>query len=290
MGDRRVAPSSQHLFPPAKGPFQSVVCSGTRVVSLDDLLQELHMPPRHHRTIDRVVSILESVAREKSGLTLSELAAILGAPKSSVQELVYGLTAAGYLTEHTKRYFLGAAPYVLTLMHNPVAAGAIRHDDIVGVRHAIGLNVVVAIQVGDTYVSIDRASENPDIDFLTRDHQRRPLLSTALGKIILANLPGDELDSYLTTAGRHNPSAVKFFLEELPDIRRTGLAFNRGASITGLYAVGTAIRDEGGHFVAAICVTGTAELDNRLDEVGKRLQCEVSRLQLNSGRLLPAQS
>lgn len=247
------------------------------------------MPPHHHRTIDRVTAILERVARERSGLTLSELATTLKAPKSSVQELVYGLTATGYLTEHGKRYFMGAAPYVLTLMHNPIAASTIRHDDIVAIRRVIGLNVVVAVQVGDTYVSIDRVSENPDTDFLTRDHQRRPLLSTALGKTILANLPDDELDSYLTSTGRNDPTVVESFLRDLPGIRRTGLAFNRGASISGLYAVGTAIRDQSGRFIAAICVTGRADIDGQLEEIGKRLQREVSRLNLNTGTVLPVQ-
>jgi len=281
--------SVQQFMPKQNGVLQGSGCPKAGLAISGNRPRELHMPPRHHRTIDRVVSILESVAREKSGLTLSELAEVLKAPKSSVQELVYGLTATGYLTEHSKRYFLGAAPYVLTLMHNPIAAGTIRHDDIVALRNAIGLNVVVAIQVGDTYVSIDRVSGNPDIDFLTRDHQRRPLLSTALGKTILAHLPSDELDSYLTTAGRYSPEAVKLFLNELPDIRGTGLAFNRGASINGLYAVGTAIRDEHDHFVAAICVTGQADLDNHLEEIGKHLQYEVSRLHFNSGTLLPVQ-
>ena len=55
------------------------------------------MPARPHRTVDRVTGILETVSLSPRGVTLAELAAALGAAKTSIQELTNGLLARGYL-------------------------------------------------------------------------------------------------------------------------------------------------------------------------------------------------
>src|SRR6187402_1365301 len=57
------------------------------------------MPARPHRTVDRVVEILEIVSLSQRGVTLTELATAMAAAKSSVQELTNGLLARGYLVE-----------------------------------------------------------------------------------------------------------------------------------------------------------------------------------------------
>ena len=45
------------------------------------------MPARHHRTVARVIGIMEEVSRVGGGVSLAELAERLDAPKSSIQEL-----------------------------------------------------------------------------------------------------------------------------------------------------------------------------------------------------------
>src|SRR4029077_19680235 len=62
------------------------------------------MPARPHRTVDRVVEILETVSLSPRGVTLAELATAMGAAKSSVQELTNGLLARGYLIEEDRRF------------------------------------------------------------------------------------------------------------------------------------------------------------------------------------------
>jgi DNA-binding IclR family transcriptional regulator len=237
------------------------------------------VPARHHRAVDRIASVLELVAREPRGLTLTELAESIGAPKSSLQGLVYGLVAAGFLTEHGKRYSLGAAPFMLTLMNNPVAARGIRHEALAEIQRRVDVNIVLAVQVGDSYVALDRvASDDAQLEFMSRIHRRGPLLTSAMGKTILANLPGDELHSYLVAAGRKEPAAVEKFLAELKDIRATGLAYNRGTTLPGVYAVAAPLSDSEGRFLGAVGATGDADIESRLPEIGGQLLHEVRRL------------
>jgi DNA-binding IclR family transcriptional regulator len=65
------------------------------------------MPARPHRTVDRVIQILETVSLSPRGITLGELATALDAAMTSVQELTNGLLARGYLIEQR---VLGSAP------------------------------------------------------------------------------------------------------------------------------------------------------------------------------------
>lgn len=240
------------------------------------------MPAQHHRAVDRIASVLEHVAREPNGLTLTDLAKIIGAPKSSLQGLVYGLVATGYLSEQGKRYSLGAAPFVLSLMSNPVAARGIRHEVLVALQQRLDMNIVLAVQVGDNYVALDRvASKDAKLDFMSRSHRRGPLLRSAMGKTILANLPDDEMHTFLVSAGRDDPVGVNEFLAEVSEIRATGLAFNKGnTSLSDVYCVAAPLFDDGHRFIAAVGATGDAGIEPELPEIGQRLLSELRRLDL----------
>ena len=61
------------------------------------------------QSVRRIVLILEALCDADDGATLSELAACLGAPKTSLVELLAGLTAEGCLERDTAgRYHLGS--------------------------------------------------------------------------------------------------------------------------------------------------------------------------------------
>ncbi len=240
------------------------------------------MPPRHHRTVDRIVSIMETVARDPRGLTLTELAAVLDVPKSSVQGLVNGMSATGLLAEHGKRYFLGPTPFVVTLINGPVEALGIRQEDLEGAAGRVGLPLNIAIQVGDGYVSLAMAGDHAAMNYSTRSHRRGPLLRTAAGKIILASMPDGKLHQYLMSFSGPDVAAVNGFLQELAAIRASGLAFNHGATVPGIYAVATGLYNDAGEFVAALCAIGRSDVQERLPAIGARLQSEASSLGLKA--------
>jgi IclR-like helix-turn-helix domain-containing protein len=67
---------------------------------------------QHHRTVDRITRILQTVVY-RPGITFSELARALDAPKGSVHGFISGLLAAGWLYEQDHRFYLGPAVYAL---------------------------------------------------------------------------------------------------------------------------------------------------------------------------------
>lgn len=248
------------------------------------------MPPRHHRTVDRIHEVLEHVARDQHGLSLQVLATVMGVPKSSLQSLVYGMVATGLLVENEKRYFLGPALFVLTLSVTPFSADFLTPTDVEEMSRVIGLSLSLAIQMGDSYVSIMHAGDHPTMEYVTFSHRRRPLVNTATGKTILASMNPVEMHHHLVTASRVDQDAVQVFLGEVAAIRETGLAFNHNGSIPGVYAVATGVYDTNGRFAAALCAIGDADCEHRLPQVGQLMQEELARRRRGRAgeRLVPA--
>ncbi|WP_216892847.1 IclR family transcriptional regulator [Nocardia alni] len=230
------------------------------------------MPPRHHRTVDRIAAILDAVAPVTPGLTLAALADRLDAPKSSIHELVNGLLATGYLVERDHRVNLGPAPFVLTLNGNRMAAREIDRDLLPRIHDAVGCSVLIGIQVGMSLVYIDQLGDEPALEFAARNHNRRSLYGTASGKVILANLPGRDMDALLHSATPDEREEVDRFLTELPDIRATGLAYNPGLTIPNVYSVATALRSPDGLPVAAVCAITRSERKEELPGIGRKMR------------------
>jgi IclR family acetate operon transcriptional repressor len=218
------------------------------------------------------------VARSGRGMSLSAISQQLGAPKSSVQELTNGLVATGYLVEHDGKLSLGAAPFVLTLMGNRMAALGLRHEVLERIHQQIGHSVLVGVGVGDSVVYLDQLGDSPVLEFVARNHSRRSLYATASGKIVLSELPAKEMDAFLLAAPASESADVAAFLAELPKIRSTRLAYNLGATVPDSVAVATPLMDSAGTFIASICVAADRSLQGDIERIGEQLRDAVAGL------------
>jgi DNA-binding IclR family transcriptional regulator len=237
------------------------------------------MPARPHRTVDRVIGILETVSLSPRGVTLAELAAALDAAKSSVQELTNGLLARGYLIEEERRFHLGPGPFIVASRANKLAALSLDHQFVAELGKVLGCTILVGVRVGDAIVFTDYAGEeSPGLTFVARTHARRPLYTSAAGKTLLANVPDDEMYRLLDLAGPEQAGEVRQFLAELPEIRSRRLAFNRAVTFAGASAVATPLA-RGGSLIAAISAAtdDPAEAD-RLGDLGEELKKAVATL------------
>ena len=198
------------------------------------------MPARPHRTVDRVTGILETVSLSPRGVTLAELA---DCPRRR-EEL-----RAGADQRPSRARLSGGGGRPLPprpgAVHprgasNKLAALSIDHEFVAELSKVLGCNVLVGVRVGDAIVFIDYVGEeSPSLTFVARTHARRPLYTSAAGKTLLANVPDDEMYRLLDLAGPEQAGEVRQFLAELPEIRSTRLAFNRGATFADAFVVAT---------------------------------------------------
>lgn len=240
------------------------------------------MAGRHHRGVDRTVAILEAVAHAPRGLTLTDLSRALDAPASSVQQLVNGLLAVGYLNADSLRYELGPGAFALTMGNDWSTVAPVSHDLVENLSEELRCSILIGVIVGDNLMYFDEAGHDPGLDYYARSRRRRPLLRTAGGKRILAGLSDAELTPRLNELSATHPSSeIDEFLRQLPQIRRTGLA--RGDALPNIVAVAAGIPGRRGRTAAALCAVSTPEdMEERFDDIGSTLLERVT--QLGNGR------
>jgi DNA-binding IclR family transcriptional regulator len=239
--------------------------------------------PQNHRTVDRVTQILEEVAY-RPGITFAELARALDAPKSSVHGFVRGLLAKAWLYEDGKRFFLGPALYGLTLVSGQIPAGSVSQADLEALHQATGVSVFLGVQAGDHLIYVSVAGTDAQTGFAARSNIRRGLLTTAGGKVILAERPDQERDAYLRRRSPQEAELVSQFLSELREIKRTHVAenFRHGGS---QFALATIVRNQFGEVAAEITLVGASdEMLPRKDQLRQALLSHVAALSPEGAR------
>ena len=217
-----------------------------------------------HRAANRVVDILELLARSHEGLALREVSAELEAPKSSLLPLLRALTSRGYLAQgRAGEYRLGpgalalgagsAAPRGLPEVARPALLELARHTG-----ETVFLSALAADGLAVVYV--DKVESPQLIRYAAGVGDRRPLHATSSGKAILAFLPPDRRDEILRALAltRHTDrtlTGVPALRAALEEVRRAGVAVSIDELVRGASGVAAPVFDRAGQ-VAGACTIG----------------------------------
>lgn len=221
----------------------------------------------------RGLKILEHLAGVPAGATLSEVLTALALPKPSVFRLLQTLAEQGYVQRDAAggRYRLSRK--MLALGYAAVDANGLveRSLDVLrSLRDATGETTLLAVLAGREGIVLEQVASPHAVKVLVQVGHRFPLHSAAPGKAILAFLPAAEREALLATLELRRFTARTIttreaFDAELAQVRRSGVAFDRGEELDDLRCVGAPVLDARGQVLAAIWVTGPA---SRLSEQG----------------------
>ncbi|WP_025348962.1 IclR family transcriptional regulator [Nocardia nova] len=220
--------------------------------------------PQEHRTVSRVVTILELVARNPEGMTLAELATALEAPRSSVHYIAKGLVATGYLTD-VGVYTLG--PAVETLLG--ARSSSVEHTarpDLESLQRQFDETVLLCMRIGEQIVYADAIESTRPIRFSARVGERRPLYPSSAGRCFLAYSDPAFRDDYVA---RHvdDPRTRLRLRDEFARTARDGVGFADRHTTPDLGGVHAPVFRNGVP-VAVVTVAGpVARIDARLDSI-----------------------
>lgn len=218
-------------------------------------------PGRHRdfvQSLERGLAIIQVFDADRPRLTVSEIAQVSGLTRAAVRRFLFTLTELGYVQPHRNGYEL--TPQVLQLGYSYLSA--LTFPD-VALPH---LEKLVA-ETGEA--SEGTILDRGDVVYVVRVPgpalmtisvsvgARRPAYATAMGRVLLANLPAARLDTYLETAELEpmlpntitDPQALR---EELARVREQGFALVNQELEIGLVAVAVPVRDRHGQARAAI--------------------------------------
>ncbi|NYT64200.1 IclR family transcriptional regulator [Alcaligenaceae bacterium] len=220
------------------------------------------------QSVGRVISIIERLASQPDGATLTELATFIDAPKTSLVGLLNAMIRENCLRRETNgRYVLGERLYAL------IAHPAFRQDistlalpllrELVTVTGETAVLGIVADDA-DRVVYIERVESDHPVRYTVKVGERREMHCTATGKVLLAYSAPDRLKRVLQAR------ALKRFTEttivspgelraELLAVRQEGIARTHEERVAGASGVASPVFDANGEAVAAILVAGPSE-------------------------------
>ncbi|WP_176459861.1 IclR family transcriptional regulator [Rhodococcus sp. 14-2470-1b] len=231
----------------------------------------------HHRAVDRIAALLGAATTEPRGLTLTELAHSIDAPLSSVQKLVYGLVASGFLDEREGRYTIGPLSAVLERRSGRTAIADFSRTRLEDLHERTGAAALLVVRIGDDAVNIESVGLTDAAAFVDTTRWRHPLPSTAGGRVLLAYMPTRPRRAWAAENLRDDPERTTALLDELDAIRADGVAVGPSGSLRpDLESVAVPlVRD--GEVVAAVALTRSRiGAGTPLDEVKKTLLASVT--------------
>lgn len=221
-------------------------------------------------SVERVFVILEVLAKSRTGLTLRELAAICGLPKSSVHCIILTLQRSGYLHRNprTSRYLFGRK---LLMLANSALSGLELREHAEPYMRELARRTRLRVHLGilelNEVVVVAKVDPCPGVrNIASWVGKRLELHCTALGKALICNWSEADVGRLARehTLSRHNDntiSTLKRLQEELAAVRRAGYSVDDEEDVLGFRCVGAPIYGGGGEIVAAMSVSGaTSEI------------------------------
>jgi DNA-binding IclR family transcriptional regulator len=221
------------------------------------------------KSAGRVLDLLELLAAEPEGLSVTEISGRLSIPRSSAHMLVQTLSERRYVrcdSAGTKRFTLGVPLVQLGLsIADRLELRTVARDVLERLVETWHETALLAAADGDDIVYIDKVVSDR-FGFRTdpRVNARRPLHSHSLGKALLAAAGEDLLASLL--AAKRLERVTEFTIvdpvalrEELRQTRERGYAIDEQEAVLGVCCVGAPVRDHAGRPVGAVSMSTIRE-------------------------------
>jgi IclR family pca regulon transcriptional regulator len=219
-------------------------------------------------SLARGLSVLESFSRLGDSATLTEVAQLVGLPKATCRRLLLTLTELGYLSNAGNEFMLTA--HVLDLGYaylSRLPFGDRATPFLNRLTAQLGQSCSIAVLEGTDVVYVARVAVQRLISVQVHVGTRLPAYASALGRVLLANLPEAEQETVLKQITvkpltSHTVKNQVELRESLDNILSQGYAIVSQEIEMGLSSVAVPLRNpRTGLVVAALNCSGGANLE-----------------------------
>jgi IclR family pca regulon transcriptional regulator len=253
--------------------------------------------PRYSQSLERGLAILSCFTAKRPVLGIADIADELGMSRSTTHRYVITLVALGYLEQGASRkYRLGLR--VTDLGMSALNSTGLRehaHPYLEELRQRTSYTTSLGVLDGTEVLYIDRIRsfrrEARTTELNLHAGSRLPAHATAMGKLLLANLPETEQRELigqmkLTKRGPNTITSKKALREELDAIVTSGLAVDDQELASGFYAISAPVRNEARQVVAAVNLAAQAtmiSLEEFVDALSPHLLSTADRVSARLG-------
>jgi DNA-binding IclR family transcriptional regulator len=222
-------------------------------------------PTRANLSSDKLLTLIELMARQQEPARLQDLARKLDMPASTVLRFLAALQHRDYAAQdiETGCYFL---TFKLCGLADSIRANqSLRNIGLPYLRSVAAAfdescNLSIEYDMSVMYIE---AVQGPSktLMSLQRIGNIAPMHCTAVGKLLLLGYSSQQLDQLLAVKGlvRYTPATLtsrQILLSELESIRARGYAYDNEECEQGARCVAAPIRDYTGRIIAGISVSG----------------------------------
>lgn len=216
-------------------------------------------------SLARGLKVIRSFGRDRSAMTLSDVARATNLPKPTVRRVLRTLADIGYAETDGRLFRL--TPEVMSL------AIAYLGSDLVStvlqpacerVTSLTGESSFVGVLEGEDMMMIAHANRRFPLGLVPSIGLRMPALSTAAGRVLLGLLPDDELDKRLQKASLQG--STKFTLTDKAAVRAAilkgredGYCITKEETALGFCAVAVPLHRSDGKAVGAFSIPARME-------------------------------
>ncbi|MBT2448772.1 IclR family transcriptional regulator [Streptomyces sp. ISL-43] len=218
--------------------------------------------------LEKSMRILEAVAAPGGPHRLTDVMAAAAVPKSSTFRILASLIEQGFVRpEGESRYGVGPRLRGLSALVSggePASIEQILRE----LQQSTGQAVHLALHSGETITYIRKLESDQPFRTASRVGMRMPLHTTAIGKSILAHLPGAEVRELVSAAGlpRRTPNTLttmRALEAELAAVRARGFALDDEENESTIRCIGAVILGPAGRPIGGVSVTTVTFLVSR---------------------------
>jgi IclR family transcriptional regulator, pca regulon regulatory protein len=252
--------------------------------------------PRYSQSLERGLAILSCFTPKRPVLGIADIADELGMSRSTTHRYVITLLALGYLEQGASRkYRLGLR--VTDLGMSALNSTGLREHAqpyLEELRQRTSYTVSLAVLDGPEILYVDRArsfrrGQAAGLD--VRTGSRLPAYCTAMGKLLLANLPESDQRELLASIklAKHGPNTItskKALREELEEVLDANFAVDDEELAKDLYSVAAPVRNEARQVVAAVDIavpSSMITIGELVDALGPHLVSTADRISARLG-------
>jgi len=221
--------------------------------------------PNFMTSLARGLIVIQAFTQQNPQMTISQLSVRTGLSRAAVRRCLYTLTKLGFAgAEDGSRYSL--RPRMLTLSHTYTASNTLSsaaQPILERMSTTLRESFSVATLDGDDIVYVARTTVSRVMAVDLHIGSRLPAYCTSMGRILLAYLPADQLESYLarvvlTPHTTRTVTSVDKLRMLLRTVRRNGYALCDQEYEVGLRSLAVPVFAPSGRAVATINLSGNA--------------------------------
>lgn len=235
-------------------------------------LEQYSGDPNFMASLARGLVVIQAFTPQTPQMTISQLSLRTGLSRAAVRRCLYTLSKLGFAgAEDGQRYSL--RPKMLTLANTYTASSTLAsaaQPILERMSAALGESFSVATLDGEDIVYIARTTVTRVMSVDLHIGSRLPAFCTSMGRVLLAYLPQDQLDQYLSrvTLTQYTPrtiTSVDKLRLALRNVRRNGYALCDQELEIGLRSLAVPVYAPNGRVVATVNLSGNAPRMPMLD-------------------------